>query len=51
MLTPGVANRDVLDAIARSEFATSWQPAAVADLPPTSRTTVNERSPSTQEND
>ncbi len=30
MLTPGVANRAVCDATARSQVATSWQPAAVA---------------------
>ena len=28
--TPGVANLDEFDAIARSQLATNWQPAAVA---------------------
>ena len=30
MLTPGVANFAALDATARSQLATSWQPAALA---------------------
>ena len=30
ILTPGVAKRAVCDATARSQLATSWQPAAVA---------------------
>jgi hypothetical protein len=30
MLTPGVANRAASDATAKSQVATSWQPAAVA---------------------
>ena len=30
MLTPGVANFAACDATARSQLATSWQPAAVA---------------------
>ena len=30
MFTPGVANFDESEAIAKSQLATSWQPAAVA---------------------
>ena len=30
ILTPGVAKRDTSEATARSQVATSWQPAAVA---------------------
>ena len=37
-LTPGVANLTVFEAIARSQLATNWQPAAVA-VPATSAIT------------